>query len=53
MKSDNVPSVPWSLVNVEAGERYADGAEELVDAQEISMKSRKDNLRGVSLFRYK
>lgn len=53
MKSDNVPSIPWPIVNIKAGERYADGPEELVDTQEISMKSRKDYLRGVSLFRYK
>lgn len=50
--SNNVPSILWSLVNIETGERYADSAEEFVDTQEVAMKGRKDNLCGVPLFRY-
>lgn len=46
-----VPSVPRSLVYVKAGERYADGAEEFVDTQEIAVQSSKDDLRGVALHR--
>lgn len=47
----NAPSVSRPLVHVEAGERYADGAEELVDTQEVAVQGGEDNFRGVSLFR--
>lgn len=47
----NAPSVPGPLVHVEARERYADGAEELVDTQEVAVQGGEDDLRGVSLRR--
>lgn len=45
----DAPSVLGPLVHVEARERYADGAEELVDTQEIAMQGSEDDLGGISL----
>lgn len=47
----DAPSVPGSFVHVETGERYADRAEEFVDAQEVAVQGGEDDLRGVTLFR--
>lgn len=47
----NAPSVSGPFVHVEAGERYADGAEELVDTQEVAVQGSEDDFRGVSLLR--
>lgn len=52
MLSAGAPSVSRPLVYVEARQRYADGAEELVDTQEIAMQGGEDDLRGVALLRY-
>jgi len=47
----NAPSISGSLVHVEAGERYADSAEEFVDTQEVAVQGCEDDFRGVSLLR--
>lgn len=49
--SNDLPSVPRSLVNVEAGQGYGDGTEELIDAQEIAMQRCQNYFCGVSLLR--
>lgn len=47
----NTPSIPGPLVHIEAGKRYADGAEELVNTHEVAMQSGEDDFRGISLLR--
>lgn len=47
----NAPSIPGPFVYIKAGKRYADGAEELVNTQEVAMQSGEDDFRGVSLLR--
>lgn len=47
----NAPSILGPFVHIETGKRYADGAEELVNTQEVAMQSGEDDFRGISLRR--